>query len=59
MGVYDGTFGNRNREGARTCSGMIMRDVQGGGFFFSEQGSRGGAAAVQVQAAKFGNFITS
>ena len=57
MGVYDGTFGNRNREGARTCSSMIMRDKQGGGFFFSEQGSRGGAAVVQ--AAKFGNFITS
>ena len=57
MGVYDGTLGNRNREGARTCSSMIMRDKQGGGFFFSEQGSRGGAAVVQ--AANFGNFITS
>ena len=48
MGVYDGTFGNRNREGARTCSGMIMRDVQGGGFFFLSR-----AAGVEQQQYKY------
>ena len=48
MGVYDGTLGNRNREGARTCSSMIMRDKQGGGFFFLSR-----AAGVEQRQYKY------